>query len=251
MKKLFISLTLVLALMLSMGISAFAADNVEAGEKITLGSGEKVDVNQGEITNNGGTVTLNYGVVHNFSGGKVDSNESNGLVYNYGGYVDTNQFSGVVYNFGGEVYDNYGKVYNAGGNSSNTGGKTYEYYSLTFTGDTDKLDLPIAEEALYDNFMKDHNGQYWVRENSGVFTFKVDAGYSITVNDACKSETDASGKVTISEVTKAVEINVAPIPAAPATSSVPATGDMSNMSLWGLLFIGFAAVAVLTGKKKA
>ena len=247
MKKLLISLTLVLALVLSMGVSAFAEDT-------TLENGETITVpNYGVVYNFNGTVAQNNsgGVVHNFDNGKVTSNDS-GVVYNYGGYVNTNQYLGVVYNFGGEVYSNIGKVYNAGGISGDAGsGETYEYYSLTFTGDTDKLDLPIAEEALYDDFMKDHNGQYWVRMNSGVFTFKVDAGYSITVNDACKSETDASGKVTISEVTKAVEINIAPIPPAPATSSVPATGDMSNMPLWGLLFIGFAAVAVLTGKKKA
>ena len=33
--------------------------------------------------------------------------------------------------------------------------------------------------------------------------------------------------------------------------SVPATADMSNMPLWSVLFILFAAVAVLTKKKKA
>jgi len=39
--------------------------------------------------------------------------------------------------------------------------------------------------------------------------------------------------------------------ASPKTGSVPVTGDMSNMPLWTLLFVGFAAVAVLTRKKKA
>ena len=34
------------------------------------------------------------------------------------------------------------------------------------------------------------------------------------------------------------------------SSSVPMTADNSNMPLWGILFIGFAAVAVLTAKKK-
>ena len=33
--------------------------------------------------------------------------------------------------------------------------------------------------------------------------------------------------------------------------SVPLTADMSNMPLWSALFIGFAALALLTGKKKA
>lgn len=36
----------------------------------------------------------------------------------------------------------------------------------------------------------------------------------------------------------------------PPPPPVPATADNSNMPLWGLLFIGFAAVAVLTGKKR-
>jgi len=31
---------------------------------------------------------------------------------------------------------------------------------------------------------------------------------------------------------------------------VPATADNSNMPLWGALFIAFAAVALLTGKKR-
>ena len=35
-----------------------------------------------------------------------------------------------------------------------------------------------------------------------------------------------------------------------AGANVPATADNSNMPLWSLLFIGFAAVAVLTAKKK-
>lgn len=33
--------------------------------------------------------------------------------------------------------------------------------------------------------------------------------------------------------------------------AVPSTGDMSNMPLWGVLFLGFAVVAVLTRKREA
>ena len=49
----------------------------------------------------------------------------------------------------------------------------------------------------------------------------------------------------------------APVPGGAAQGTVsnpyaiPATGDMSNMPLWAVLFLGFAAVAVLTRKKKA
>ena len=39
--------------------------------------------------------------------------------------------------------------------------------------------------------------------------------------------------------------------ASPKTGSVPATGDMSNMPLWSVLFLGFAVIAVLTRKREA
>lgn len=41
-----------------------------------------------------------------------------------------------------------------------------------------------------------------------------------------------------------------PTPTPPPPPPVPMTADNSNMPLWGVLFIGFAAVAVLTAKKK-
>ena len=47
-----------------------------------------------------------------------------------------------------------------------------------------------------------------------------------------------------------VVVTPPPTPTPPPPPPVPMTADNSNMPLWGVLFIGFAAVAVLTAKKK-
>ena len=91
MKKFLISLVLILSLMLSMGLSAFALD---------IASGEVVDTNTGTIENNHGTITFNASDVINNHGtikstqGTV-TNNYNEIGYNYG-TVTTNEENATI-----------------------------------------------------------------------------------------------------------------------------------------------------------
>ena len=67
--------------------------------------------------------------------------------------------------------------------------------------------------------------------------FKLADGVTVTVENYSGTEAELeqimSGKLTVAN-----------------PYGVPSTADNSNMPLWTILFVGFAAVALLTGKKR-
>lgn len=82
----------------------------------------------------------------------------------------------------------------------------------------------------------------------GVFLNPDVADTGITLQLRVYNPNDSSESYSIGNAIRITTSN--PAPAVSNTYAVPATADNSNMPLWGLLFIGFAAVAVLTGKKR-
>lgn len=110
--KRFISTVLVLVLVCSLGVSAFADDtpNVDdnpAGRSTSVSEGQVMDTNAGTVTDNSGTVETNNGSVE----------ENNGTVETNNGTVDVNNGTVAVNNETvscnyGTVEENYGTVTN-------------------------------------------------------------------------------------------------------------------------------------------
>ena len=59
-------------------------------------------------------------------------------------------------------------------------------------------------------------------------------------------------KITLIEANQdlGVKVKALNVDGGAVVTSVPATADNSNMTLWSLLFVAFAAVAVITAKKR-
>lgn len=274
MKKALFSYMLVLCLLLSMGLSAGAASSPSVFDTNngTINSGEEYDLNTatdvtnyGVIDTNSGNIAYNTGVihdneavvktnfdngtVHNFKGGIVSENHS--FVYNNEGCTVSKNY-GIVYNLGGNVIENKGgKVYNCGGAVwKNFNGTVYEYHPLSIAGRVNAaLDMwEIAESGVPPVFIWDsENLRHWLNTTDGGLCLRPESGYMLEISGDCSHSRQSDGSYVIKDVTGPVHVEIVPIP----VSSVPNTADMSNMPLWCTLFIAFAALALMTRKKKA
>lgn len=250
--KKILSLALMLCLVLSLSVSAHAGfyGNILADEEIEITPDDTVVSNEGCVVNRGGSVLTNYGTVHNYLG-NVDRNDKGltypGFVYNYeDGTVNDNRKT--VYNYGGLVVVNRGgSVYNFGGTIRENTGTVIEFYPLSIIH-IDEAGVGINEISEGDIvFHMDPYGNLWLRENYGGILAEPSSGYTLEISGDCRWEKQSDGSFVISNVLGPVSIKLVPVPKSP----VPATGDMSNMPLWALLFLGFAAIAIATRKKKA
>ena len=132
---------------------------------------------------------------------------------------------------GGFSYDFGGKQLNVNANQ----GVNVMTYLITGTGYGDAV-IPFS--MVYNKVKEFKCGVYFTDE-----FIKDNPGENVTVQLVLTSP-DGKDSFVIGDTYYYT------IPTPPPPPPVPATADNSNMPLWGILFIGFAAVAVLTAKKK-
>ena len=321
MKKLLISLVLILALMLSMGTCAFADDVAtdtdiipNDGIEYNILTGVTVNNNNGTIGYNNGTIetnselgtvvfnhpqgiiTTNNGTVNNNYFGTISTNNNiveanNGIIEYNLGTVEDNLFGVVTNNYGKVTYEeypnitpmvinNYGDV--EGNTTASTGeiiynfGGTYSdvivgfnYYAVTSNFSVTELkplltasgNVPLTYTSVNNNPNLnggDYTAKLLADSPSAPVLFYILQGaelaveipdnYTLKINGETATA-DNSGKATVKNVDKNIHLEFTPVPK--PVSSVPNTADNSNMPLWGALFISFAALAMLTRKKKA
>ena len=222
-----------------------------------------VNVNKGYITNNYGVVNENtpptddhhVGILNNF--GSV-TNKNN---YTYPGQVVKN-FGGTVVNE--QVHYNYFKLTSNIHTADELLGIIYNSETLHPTSGTIMFDgesvmveyLEIHADSSGENFL------FVLDDDRSTVRFPMPANYTLMPTGDCIVQID-NNEFTISNIRSDIRLEFTAVnpgvPAEPGMQepevsnpySVPATGDMSNMPLWGALFISFAALAMLTRKKKA
>jgi len=252
---------------------------------------DKNDFNHGnlaKIETNYGTVGLNQGYIVDNRGNVNDQfiyeknsgyspppvvERNRGTVKADPGYAD--YITGnVIYNYDGKVSSNIEIIFDYHKLTSNLAGialdsivtvthqedmnkdglHDFAYSRFVASGDERTFTAPVFGLGDDDSYIYVLNG--------ADFTVEIPDGYTLRINGTGNS---LSGTASVSNVTKNIELvfsngdeplpdpgQGAPNKAEPAkSSSVPATGDMSNMPLWGALLIGFAALAIATRKKKA
>ena len=220
----------------------------------TVTSNNKIVVkNRGTIEHNYGTVEENYDLVTNNHGKVIypatDSCQPR-VINNYG------EVKGYNMAYPGEIIYNFGGTY-----SDVTVG--FNYYSITSNFSVAELKpLLTASGNVTPYTSKNTNEDYTAKlladsPSSPVLFYvlqgadlavQIPADYTLKINGE-SATADNSGKATVKNVDKNIHLEFTPVPK--PVSSVPNTADMSNMPLWGALFISFAALAMLTRKKKA
>lgn len=230
-----------------------------------------------QITNNHNIVKSNQGLIEN-NFGTVENH-----VYNSGytpppvivnNYSDVNAVIAGEYTAAGEV------IYNFGGDVSDNIKPVYNYYAISSNFSTDELRPLLTvthDDDLNNDNMLDYSNTVNVNGYDQSFEAEIltpslyvlsDANLSVKIPDGyilniTGSNENFSGTALVENIKQNIRLEFTAVnPSVPAEPgmqepevsnpySVPATADNSNMPLWGALFISFAALAMLTRKKKA
>lgn len=230
-----------------------------------------------QITNNHNIVELNQGIIKN-NFGTVENHVYHGaytpppvIVNNYSDVnavtsEDYNAAGTIIYNFGIDVSDIIDIIYN------------YYFIDSNFSADELRPLLTVThDDDLNNDNMLDYSNTVNVNGYDQSFEAKIltpslyvlsDANLSVKIPDGyilniTGSNENFSGTAHVENIKQNIRLEFTAVnpgvPAEPGKQepevsnpySVPATADNSNMPLWGALFISFAALAMLTRKKKA
>jgi len=245
----------------------------------------RINDNYGTVTNNKGYIETNHNtgtVVDHYSGNTPPPV----VVYNYGSVSADSKYSksetgSVVYNFYGnvseniEIYFDYHKLTSNLSLAELQGLLTAVHWRDKDNNDgvTNFVEIQVAssgqpKEYYAANILMPVDDAakpfFYILDETGL-NIQIPENYALRIN---YTGDNFIGKTSITDVNGDIYLEFTPINdgeagpvgpgqgvpgvAEPAKSySVPATGDMSNMPLWGALLIGFAALAIATRKKKA
>ena len=198
--------------------------------------GSTIYNNMGRIGKNLGSVITNYGTI-DYNYGDVDANYSiitDNYSTNVGGKGTIENNFVTLKNFSGTIVNQY-YLLNCDA-ISDVGFKT----GFTENGCISII-LSEVSPSGNDEFYILHGGtDDIISPKDSRWKFVVLSGdvKSVELNDGSLRLYDARGPVTLGKELRSI-------------SSVPATADNSNVPLLGGLFIAFAAMALLTRKKKA
>lgn len=220
----------------------------------TVTSNNKIVVeNRGTIEHNYGTVEENYSLVTN-NHGKVIYPATDScqpwVINNYGEVKGNDKaYTGeIIYNFGG-TYSDVTVGFNYYSITSNFSVAELKPL-LTASGNVTPYTSNITYEDYTAKLLADSPSSpvlFYVLQGADL-AVQIPADYTLKINGE-SATADNSGKAIVKNVDKNIHLEFTPVPK--PVSSVPATADNSNMPLWGALFISFAALAMLTRKKKA
>ena len=188
---------------------------------------------------------FNYATSASFNGCTFEQSSSGSYnIWTYGGA--NMSFTNCTFNSAGKAMLIY--------NENHTGG-TYNISSCTFNASS-----PVEGKAAIEidsSLLKD--GKHFTVNIDSSNTANGFGVGSVSGNSLYNLKKGDETTCTINYTQPPVNPNPNPNPggnggaAKPAASnpySIPATADNSNMTLWSLLFVAFAAVAVITAKKR-
>lgn len=188
MKKSVIGIIVAVALVVSplvYPVQVHAAADVPEGQtRENVAENESVDINYGTITNNNGTVNINY-----YENGTINSNK--GTINKNDGTVDINEVEGQIKSSLGTVTTNDGTIFTTGTTGTvvtNNGTLENNYHVVVTNNGT-------VKENAGGGTVETNNGTVECNHGNGCVTINA-AGGTITTNDGVVNENATGGTIT-------------------------------------------------------